>query len=204
MTIKKGQQWGERVERPHDLAAMTTDADLARREASDGPVGVAGGDIFRSVGSPGPRSESMCLPIDRLHVSFDDDAAVAVAHVVARQQHRWFGRGCGWWSWWHGHVLAICNSDYVGQWNVAPRAHPNDGRFDVVEVVQMTVRARWAARQRLAQGTHVPHPAITVRTATGDTWEFARPMRIWIDGVDRGTCKRLTVTIEPDALSIIV
>ena len=204
MTIQKGQQWGEPVERPHDLAVMGTDADLALREASGGPVGLAGGDIFRSVGSPGQRQESMCLPIDRLRVSFDSDTAVAVAHVVARQEHRRFGRRFGWWFWWRGHVLVICNADYVGQWNVAPRAHPNDGRFDVVEVIEMTVRERWAARQRLAQGTHVPHPAIAVRTATDGAWEFRQPMRIWIDGADRGTCTRLAITIEPDALSIIV
>jgi hypothetical protein len=201
MTIERGRPWGEPIERPADLAVVSTDAELASCEPVDGPVGLAGGDLFRSVGSPQPRLDSMCLPIDRLHVAFDNDSAIAVAHVVARRQCRW----CfGWWSWWRGHVLAICNADSIGPWNVAPRAHPNDGRFDVVEVIEMRRRERWAARQRLAQGTHVPHPAITVRTATEATWEFSRPMRIWIDGVDRGACTRLAVTIEPDALSIIV
>jgi hypothetical protein len=200
MTIEKGRQWGEPVSRPHDLAMVSTDAELAACDACVGPIGLSGGDIYRSIGSPHPRPESIRLPIDRLHVSFDGQSAVAAAHVLLRQRRRWFR----WSSWWRGHLLAICNADYVGEWNVAPRAHPNDGRFDVVEVIDMRLRERWAARQRLPLGTHVPHPAIAVRTATNETWEFDRPMQIWIDGVDRGTCMRVAVTIEPDAISIIV
>lgn len=198
MTISKGAEWGESVIRPADLPVMASDADLAGRAPTDRPVGLSGGDIYASVGSPEPRVESMLLPIDRLHVTFDDRTAVAVAHVVLRRAGR------SWLSWWRGELLAVCNADFVGPWNVAPRAHPNDGRFDVVHVTDMPVRDRWAARSRLTHGTHVPHPAIDVRTATDATWAFERPMRISIDGVDHGTCRRLRVTIEPDALSIIV
>ncbi len=196
MTIKKGQEWGEPVTRPHGLAVVKSDAELAAVDPDDCPVGLTGGDVFRSVGSPPPRQDAVCLAIDRLLVSFDHDTAVAVAHVVARRP--------GLWSWWHGPLVAVCNTDFVGQWNVAPRAHPNDGRFDVVEVTSMPIRQRWAARRRLRHGTHVPHPAIAVRAGTDASWDFAKPMTLWIDGVDRGACSQLSVSIEPDALSVIV
>lgn len=204
MTIKKGQEWGEAVTRPSDLSVAASDAELAAWNAVDGPVGVSGGDIYRSVGAPEPRRDAVRLPIDRMHVVFDEQAAVAVAHVVARRDVGRFGRWVPWWSWWRGDLLGVCNADFVGAWNVAPRAHPNDGRFDVVDVKDMGLRERWAASRRLAYGTHVPHPAISVRTATEASWQFARPMRIWVDDVDCGTCSELSVSIEPDALAIIV
>ena len=56
------------------------------------------------------------------------------------------------------------NSDHLGTWNVAPRAHPNDGKLDVISVGRgMTFRQRLQARTRLELGTHVPHPAIGSR-----------------------------------------
>lgn len=196
MTISKGTEWGEPVVRPSELVVVASDAELAAHRPENGPVGLSGGDIYRSVGSPDPRADSMCLPIDRLHVTFDDTTTVAVAHVVVRRTGR------AWW--WRGELLAVCNADFVGRWNVAPRAHPNDGRFDVVHVTDMRLRERWAARQRLSQGTHVPHPAIAVQTATEGSWVFRRPMTIVIDGVEAGTLTTLSVTIEPDALAVIV
>lgn len=196
MTISKGTQWGEPVTRPADLPMVASDAALGAHDPDDGPVGLAGGDIFRSVGSPHPRTDSVRLSIDRMHVTFDGRSAVAVAHVVLRRTGRL--------AWWRGELLAICNADFVGPWNVAPRAHPNDGRFDVVHVTTMSLRDRWAARARLPHGTHVPHPAIIVRTATDASFEFAQPMRITIDGVNRGTCTSVRAEIQSDALSIIV
>jgi diacylglycerol kinase family enzyme len=128
-----------------------------------------------------------------MHVEADGVLAVAVAHVVVRG------------SWWRGPILAVCNVAYIGDWNVAPRAHPNDGRFDVVMVASgMSVRHRWQARTRLALGTHVPHPDITIRTGTEASWEFERPRRVWIDGVEWGEVSALTVTIEPDAYTLYV
>ena len=64
--------------------------------------------------------------------------------------------------------------------DVAPRAHPNDGRFDVVEVsAAMPARARLQAWRRLATGTHVPHPDITTRRGVDDVTdaELGRALR---------------------------
>jgi diacylglycerol kinase family enzyme len=133
------------------------------------------------------------LPVDALEVTFDAETTIAVAHVIVRRR------------WWRGPLLAVMNADHVGNWNVAPRAHPNDGRFDVVEVAPtMSIRHRLQARARLAQGTHVPHPDIAVRAASTAVWEFRRPMRLAVDGVDRGRVRRLAVRLVPDHFSVHV
>lgn len=195
MTIRRGEQWGHTVTRPEGLIVAATDHTLAELIAAGThhPAGVAGGDLFRTVGAPGQRDTMMRLPIDVLRVVADGAERVAVAHVVARR------------SWWRGGIVAVMNVDHVGEWNVAPRAHPNDGRFDVVEVDSaMTFRERLQARRRLVQGTHTPHPRIATRTGTEATWHFDRPEPVWIDGVRTGSVHDLTVMIEADGAAIHV
>jgi hypothetical protein len=92
------------------------------------------------------------------------------------------------------------NVDRLGRWDVAPRAHPNDGRADAVEVdPAMGARARWQAWRRLRTGTHLPHPLLHNRSITAESWAFDRPLRLWVDGVERGTVRSLGVAVEPDA-----
>jgi hypothetical protein len=190
MTIRKGEDWGELVAPPPDLVDVADDAELAAHLATAGstPVRVRGGDLFASLGGAGSGSELRRLPIDVLRVESDVGTFRAVAHVVARR------------SWWRGPVLAVMNVDRLGAWDVAPRAHPDDGRADVVEVdAAMAVRERWHARRRLPTGTHVPHPRVAVRRAADASWTFARPQHLWVDGVRRGTVRSLRVVVEPDA-----
>ena len=129
-----------------------------------------------------------------LRVEADGRRFTAVAHVVVRDR-RWAG--------WRGPVVAVMNADRLGRWDVAPRAHPNDGRVDVVEVDgAMGLRARWQARRRLPTGTHVPHPAIRTARAAERTWRFDRPLGLWVDSVGRGTVRSLRVTVEPDGATV--
>lgn len=195
MTIQKGAEWGTPIERPDDLVVANSDAELAALVGTGTvrSLGLAGGDLHRSLGSPGPRQQMRRLPVDALMVEIDEARSLAVAHVVARR------------SWWRGTVLAVMNCDHVGVWNVAPRAHPNDGRFDVVEAAPtMPLRSRLQARTRLASGTHVPHPKVSVTTATQRSWRFETAMRIWVDGVEHERCTRLSVAIAPDHFEICV
>jgi diacylglycerol kinase family enzyme len=91
------------------------------------------------------------------------------------------------------------NVDHLGRWDVAPRAHPNDGWLDVLEVdPDMPARARWQASRRLASGTHVPHPDIAVRRVRGTTFTFGRPLGLWVDGVEQGSVSVLGVRVVAD------
>jgi hypothetical protein len=201
MTIRPGEPWGDTIARPGDLFVVSSDADLASHlgasAAGARPVGVDGGDLHRSLGAPGRRDQVQRLPLDLLHVTADGRRHVAVAHVVMRR--RWPT------GWWRGRIVAVMNVDRIGALNVAPRAHPNDGRFDIVEVdAAMSVRQRLQARTRLRHGTHVPHEAITVRRATRQSWNLAPAMQLWIDGVPRGSASSVEVSIVPDAATVHV
>jgi diacylglycerol kinase family enzyme len=195
VTIRKGVEWGEPVARPSGLVDAASDAQVASLAASamGPPFRATDGDIARSLGGVGEQAVMQRLPMDLLRVTIDGDEHVAAAHVIARR------------AWWHGPIIAAMNVDHLGEWNVAPRAHPNDGRFDVIEVdARMRLRHRLQARRRLPQGTHHPHPQIGVTTATSRSWRFDRRMHIHIDGVDVGECRDLIVTIEPDAYHLLV
>ena len=195
MTIRKGEAWGVPAPAPAGLSIARSDRELAALVAADGdaPLAVSGGDVFTTIGAPVGRERAYRLPMDVLRLEADGVPHLAVAHVVVR---RW---------WWRGPVVAAFNVDHMGDWNVAPRAHPNDGRFDIIEVSQsMSVRDRLGARRRLPAGTHTPHPDITTRTAPEASWGFDRPHKLWIDGVPVGSVRELTVTIEPDAYALYI
>jgi hypothetical protein len=187
MTIRRGEPWGVEVPRPPDLTLAGSDRALAA-SAVDGPVGLTGGDLFRSLGAPEPRDPVQLVDIDGLVVVLDHERRFeAVAHVLVRR------------SWCWGRVIACMNVDHVGDWNVAPRAHPNDGRFDLVECApSMSRRDRWAAWRRLPQGTHIPHPDISVERATEREWSFDRPHRVVVDGRAVGRARHVSVHLVPD------
>lgn len=195
MTIRRADDWGREVELPAEALTITTDAQLAAALSASPapPVLVRGGDLHRAVGSPvgtGPVVRE--LPIDVLRVAADGVEGHAVAHVVARR-----GGALGW---WRGPIVAVMNVDHVDDLDVAPRAHPNDGRLDVVEVAAaMPLRARWQARHRLRTGTHVPHPDIATRQVPAASFTFDRPLQLWADGVPIGQVRNLTVRVDPDA-----
>lgn len=194
MTIERGQPWGREVARPSDLIVARSDAEVVRSSVGDlrRPVGLAGGDLWASLGSPPPRDPVLELAVDGIRVDVDDAAEyLAVAHVVARG------------SWWRGPLIAAMNVDRLGPWNVAPRAHPNDGLVDLVEVSpSMSMRDRWSARGRLPTGTHVPHPSIATRRVDTASWHLDDPLELWIDGVGVGRVRRLSVTVLPDRFTV--
>lgn len=200
MTVRPGTDWGEVVLIPADAIELGSDAELAaaldRREAQ--PLLLRGGDLFRAVGAPSASAPtSVRLPVDVLRVDAGGHTLTAVAHVIARRAGRL--------GWWRGAILCIMNAEHLGRADVAPRAHPNDGRFDVVEVsASMSLRSRWQAWRRLGTGTHLPHPEIATRRGRREEFRFDRPLMLYVDGVERGVVRSFTVSVVPDAAVIHV
>lgn len=196
MTIAKGQPWGEEIPRPDGLPTASSDAELADlvSEYGAGPFGVTGGDLYAFLGRPDPdRARARRLPMDVVRVRTDRGEHLVVAHAVMRQ------------SWLRGPIVAVANISRIGVWDAVPSAHPNDGRFETVEVdASMPVRQRLVARRRLRTGTHLPHPAIRLRHRRDASFSFARPVRCHLDGVARGTITNMDVSIEADAFAVIV
>ena len=188
--IRRGEPWGELVGPPDGLVDVASDAAAALVDGDR--VRLVGGDLLATLGGPTTGSQVARFHVDVLRVTSDEREHVAIAHVIAR------GR-----SWWRGPIAAAFNVDRLGRWDVAPRAHPGDGLLDVIEVgARMSVRDRWQAWRRLPTGTHVPHPAITVRRARDVTWTFDPPRRLWVDGERRGFVRSLEVVVEPGAVTV--
>lgn len=204
MTVRKGQEWGSVGPLPAGAVRIHSDAELhqhvdrARRdETAIAPVALLGGALMRAVGGSGDPTrlerEVPLLPVDLVRVELDDAVAWATTHVVARR------------SWWRGEVIAAMNGQFLGDWDVAPRAHPNDGRIDLVRVrAAMSWRDRWRARSRLPSGTHVPHPAIETRQVSAVDLRFEHPIQVWADGVPLGPSRRVSLVVEPDAFTVSV
>lgn len=205
MTITRGSSWGELGPLPDDGVVVRDDvsaAALVERARADGreppPIGLLGGDLCRTVGGRGDEARlrspgAARLVVDVLVVRLDDGPErIAVAHAVVR------GR-----TWLRGPIDAVMNAAWVGEWNVAPRAHPNDGRVDVVRA-DLSLGDRLKARSRLPLGTHVPHPGIRTTRESEVVLDAASPRRVWLDGVLVGSARRVTVRVEPDAVRIVV
>jgi YegS C-terminal NAD kinase beta sandwich-like domain len=205
MTVRRGESWGEPGTLAEDGVVVRSDAEARRvveraRRAEERPpqLGLAGGDLCRTLGGRGDvarlrSGDAVCVPVDLGMVLVDGRLHWFVAHLVARR------------SWWRGPLLAAMNAEFLGDWDVAPRAHPNDGLLDMVAVgAEMTLTDRIRARRRLAVGGHVPHPAIEQSRRPAFQMEFDQPTGVWLDGERIGTASNLSVRIEPDALICVV
>ena len=202
MSVEKGADWGGRARPPADLivvddSAAAIETITAERRANRPlpAIGLRGGDLVRTLG--GPTTPDLASADEALHVTVDLGAVLVdgalhwfLDHLVARR------------SWLRGQVLVVANAAFVDNWNIAPRAHPGDGRLDTLETSTMSLRDRWQARSRLKLGTHVPHPAITTRRVEAVQYDFERPTPIRLDGRAIGEAQQLSVRLEPDAVDI--
>lgn len=201
MTVRPGDSWGRIVSRPEALRTVNDDAELAAVLIDDFglPTAVRGGDLARTLGIPttATNGEIGEFTIDLVRVILDDGIErIACAHVVARSSR---GRG----SWWTGPVLAVMNAEFYGNWDVAPRGHPNDGRVETFQCSEgFPIRQRFAVSRRLPLGTHLPHPAITTSSVRHASWTFERSLDVWIDGRRVAHSNSIEVVVMPDAATI--
>lgn len=196
--IRKGEVWGRPVDLDGTGPEAGSDAEVARllSRPLDSPVVLRGGDLYHSLGG---RASSpvdldgpvMALPIDLVAVRVDGVDRVAAAHVVARRR------------WWSGEFAVAMNGTHLGEWNLGPKAHPNDGLIDVT-TGRLDVRDRWEARRRAHTGTHLPHPALSTSRVTSTVWTFDRPTPVYVDGVAVGSARRVELEVQPDRGSVVV
>ena len=226
MSIAKGRDWGEVGPIPNEAVAAATDAEAAavvaaaRRAGHPAPpVMLTGGDLARTLGAASPKpaaatpaEEVRCSttagsaagggltgggrPRQGARMFVDAGAALAdgrlvwfAAHLVARR------------AWWRGRVLVVANAAFMGRGNVAPRAHPGDGRLDVLDC-KLGLGARIRARSRLASGTHVPHPAIEQRRVAAAQFDLDPALDVYADGRRLARAGTVSVRVEPAALEI--
>lgn len=198
MTIKRGEEWGVAGPAPDDAIVAPTDAvaraivEPARRANRPiPPLVLRGGDLARTCGATGQRDDARLLPCDLGAVLLDGTLHWFVASLVAGEPLR------------RGRSVAVMNAAWLGDWNLAPKAHPNDGLLDALDMQLLWTQAR-EARRRAPLGDHLPHPAITVRRAAAIQVELPKPLPVRLDGELVGTFRVISVRVEPDALTVVV
>lgn len=200
MVIRKGEDWGRSGTLPVDAPICADDGALAAAlwvPARDrtAVAGLTGGDLYRTVGGTARGDlrvrPATILPIDVGVAHLDDGPHPFVAHVVVR------GR-----SWFGDAQVVIMNAAWIGEWNLAPASHPNDGKLSVI-AGGLPRNQRRLALERARSGTHLPHPALlTRRVDTYDVTVGAR-QRVWIDG-RAFRSQRVHVELTPDAAEIVI
>jgi len=128
--------------------------------------------------------------VDLGEALLDGRLHVFVAHLVARTR-RW------------RHAFVAMNAQFVGDWVLGPRAHPNDGLLDVYEA-DLSLADRLKVRSRAGHGAHMPHPGIKERRVPAVQVEFEQARPIYLDGERHGEARKLSVRVEPDALTVVV
>jgi hypothetical protein len=203
VTIRKGQDWGAPGPLPDDGIVVRSDAEAreavtaARRDGRPPPaLGLLDGDLCRTLGGTGDETrlrspQAMTFPCDLGAVLLDGRLHWFVASLVARG------------PWWRGRAWLAMNAAWLGGWNVAPRAHPDDGLLDTFDA-RVPAGQRLAVRRRLPLGAHLPHPAIAERRTKAAQARLERPLTVWLDGTPLGQARDLSVRVEPDALTIVV
>ncbi len=203
MTVRPGEEWGTTGGLEPDAPIVSSDREVsllveqARARGEPPPmVGLVGGDLRRTLGGRRDaaglrRPDATVVVVDVGVVRSDEASWCFVAHVVARR------RG------WRGRFAAVMNAEWLGEWDLAPRAHPGDGRLDVIEGA-LVLAQRLEARRRVRTGSHLPHPDLRVSRPRSLVVETPREVTVRVDGEVVGRSRRLEIELIPAALTVVV
>jgi hypothetical protein len=214
MTIKKGEPWGEPGEldaHGHVVASDVELADLlqAYRDTQElvPVIGLLGGSLHRTLGSPqrdeaALRSgEGYLFTIDVGILGYEDPEGEShevlfVAHLLALTDPKM--------RLWKGRSVIAMNAGFVGDLNLGPRSHPNDGRLDVTDG-QLRGAQRKQALRRAPSGAHVPHPELS-ESRVSSRFEVSGETRFHFsaDGRPQGNSREFWIMCLPDAARILV
>jgi hypothetical protein len=202
MTLRRGSTYGEPGRLPADGLVVDTDAGLrqivlASRARGERPavVGLIGGDLCRTLGGTGDADrlrsdDAMTMPVDLGVAVLDGVPTVFVAHLVTGRPFR-------------RSFTAVMNAQWLGDLDLGPRSHPGDGLLDIT-TGSLGRRTRRTALRRARTGTHLPHPALTTARSTTHQFDFDDPVAVSIDGIVTGVARSILVSVEPDALTVVI
>ena len=203
MVVRRGEEWGTSGVPCATVPVASSDADANRLLRSGcREFIVAFGDMARTVGAVRPTAASNFrrLPLDLVRVSLigDDSNVLQIpvfSHCLIRSSH-WRGGILS------GPIIAVCNAQFIGGRDVAPRGHPNDGKVEIVEFDSaLKVRERLQILRRMRNGSHLPHPSISVHQIASGSVHDARGVLI-VDGVRSARFTLTGVEVLPDAITV--
>ncbi len=193
------------------LHVLQSDLDIAQHYISGDTATtctVTQGSIAQSLGissgriwDPDLNQQMTLVDIDLLQIDFrtttpstansSTSSRIVVAGTIAIQ-HRTLLSTC----------LILSNSGLLGSRDVLPRAHPNDGFVDVLEIdPKISIRQRTIAWRRSVIGSHLPHPSFRVSRSTEFQWS-GNPAHMIADGVTYKGVVWLQCTVLADAMKL--
>ena len=211
MTISKHGLYGTPVSRPTTLHVLQSDLEIAQHYISGDTATtctVTQGSIAQSLGissgriqDPEPNQQMTLVNIDLLQIDFrattpstansSTSSRIVVAGTIAIQNRTLLST-----------CLILSNSGLLRSRDVLPRAHPNDGFVDVLEVdPKISIRQRAIAWRRSATGSHLPHPSFRVSRSIDFQWSGS-PAHMIADGVTYKGVVWLQCTVLADAMKL--
>ncbi len=206
MTIGRLSPYGTSVERPQHLGVLRSDREIANdflKRDQRAFNTVIHGSIAKALGVTSNVSESNAralvthVLIDLLQVEFgttdaqDQPTSIVVAGSIVLQHRTLIETH---------HIIS--NSGIVRGRDVLPRAHPNDGYVDVLEIDEsITTRQRLSAWRRAKTGSHLPHPQLRASRSTEFEWS-GRASRMVADDVTFAGVVWLRCKVLTDATSL--
>ena len=202
MNVKKGKSWGFASPLPRNGVVVHSNKELLekvtsyKREGMELPVfGLLGGDLWRTLG--GRRVESRLYEQSATTVDVDLGCVLLDGKIYWFCAHMFIGNK------FSGSKIFISNAAHYGKSNPTPKAHPGDGKFDLLKVELSTVQTIHAIK-RLQTGTHLPHPKIKYETVESKQLSFKKRMKIEIDGEKLGKFENVSLRIENEAFRVVV
>ena len=206
MTIRKNENWGVTVARPENLVICETDEAASQlatnyflQQKPIPAIAIKRSNLSRALGTMGADIDSQNMqatPFDLIEVTFVD-ASKTEQKVLA------LGYGLLRKSWWRGEIVAAMNTSFIGDWDCAPRSHPNDGKFDLLTVnSEMKPAQRLIASRRLRLGTHLPHPQISVKQLTSFVADCSAEPNLYCDNRKFACVTYCKFRLLPDALTL--
>jgi len=217
MTISKHGLYGTPVSRPTTLHVLQSDLEIAQHYSSGDTATtctVTQGSIAQSLGissgriqAPEPNQQMTLVNIDLLQIDYrtttslnanananaksSTTSRIVVAGTIAIQNRTLLST-----------CLILSNSGLLRSRDVLPRAHPNDGFVDVLEVdPKISIRQRAIAWRRSATGSHLPHPSFRVSRSIDFQWSGS-PAHMIADGVTYKGVVWLQCTVLADAMKL--
>ena len=198
--ITRGELWGVPTTRTQADLVVNGDLELAT-SSTDNRLILNGGDIAHSLGDPqAPAIGASCteVPIDALRLTITLRNGNTITQIAS--SHVMIG------NWFRNRLICVTNGGFIGLKNVSPRAHPNDGFFDVMSLhSSMGIQDRYLARQKSILGTHTPHPLVeTSRARTIEFLQLFHSETLRIDGRRIRSWGSIHIEIVPDYWRLLV
>jgi hypothetical protein len=198
--ITRGEAWGKSTTRSIDDVVIAGDIALAKSSPNQRLI-VSGGDIAHSLGNPPtPPIGSDCIEVSidamRVFVTSKNgniEATIASSSVIIG-------------NWYRGRFVCVTNGGSVGARDLSPRAHPNDGVFDVMTLDSaMDLQQRVLARRKSRLGNHIPHSLISnSRARNAEYSRLSRTEELRIDGRRVKSWINVQIEILPDYWRLLV